>query len=341
MTEPSLIVAVADASRVGEARRAALELARRQGFNATEAEKVAIVTTELASNLVKHTSGGHLVIQSLEQAGSVGIELLALDRGPGMQNVADCLRDGYSTAGSRGEGLGAIQRLATTFDLHSLPGVGTALLAQVWAKTPPDDKRPLIQCGVLQLPKPGQAVCGDSWAVRWQVQQGFVLMVDGLGHGPLAATASSEAVRLFQMRLDQTSDEQTPTALFTHIHAGLRRTRGAAIGIAALTFGQQIKFLGVGNIAGTVLVDQKLHHLVSHNGIAGHEARRVQEFTYPWTAGSLLILHTDGLQTRWNLEHYAGLANRHPSLIAGVLWRDFRRDTDDVTVAVFREGKSA
>lgn len=337
MPEASLVFAVADASQVGQVRRSSLDLVRRQGFSATEAEKVAIISTEMASNLVKHTSGGHLLIQWIEQAGETGIELLALDQGPGMYNIAECLRDGYSTAGSRGEGLGAIQRLATTFDLYSLPGVGTALLAQVWPKTPMAEKRSRIASGVINLPKPGETVCGDSWAVRWQVDQGFILMVDGLGHGPSAAMAASEAVRLFQKQPAQAAPAPTQTALFDRIHAGLRSTRGAALALVTIDFGQQVRFVGVGNIAGTVQIDQKPRHLVSHNGIVGHTVHRVQEFVYPWATGGLLILHTDGLQTRWNLEQYAGLLHRHPSLIAGVLWRDFRRGTDDVTVAVFRE----
>ena len=108
--ENLLFFSIQEASQVGEARRAASALARLLNFKATEIEKVAIVTTELASNLVKHTKGGHLLIQPLEQQGISGIELLSLDQGPGMTNVAACLRDGYSTAGSRGEGLGAIQR---------------------------------------------------------------------------------------------------------------------------------------------------------------------------------------------------------------------------------------
>lgn len=338
MIEQSLLVPVAEASQVGEARRAALELARRTGLPPTKAEKVAIISTEMASNLVKHTHGGHLVLRSLQQGEQTGVELLALDQGPGMRNVADCLRDGYSTAGSRGEGLGAIQRLAATFDLHSQPELGTALLAQVWAAPPlAVSPPPRLESGAINLPKPGQEVCGDSWRTCWQVDQGLVLVADGLGHGTAAATAAREAVRLFVTPPAHGPAPQTPRAFFDRIHAGLRSTRGAALAIVAIEYGYQVQFVGVGNIAGAVWVNQRLHHLVSHNGIVGHEARRVQEFTYPWAKGALLILHSDGLQSRWNLEHYPGLINRHPSLIAGVLWRDFRRGPDDVTVVVVRE----
>src|SRR5262245_37509821 len=118
----SLCFPIHESSQVGEARRTVSATARGRGLPETIIDKLAIVVTEMASNLVKHTEGGHLLVQPIEQQGVAGLELLTLDRGPGMRNLAECLRDGYSTAGSRGEGLGAIRRLADLFDVYSLPG---------------------------------------------------------------------------------------------------------------------------------------------------------------------------------------------------------------------------
>ena len=77
--------------------------------------------------------------------------------------------------------------------------------------------------------------------------------------------------------------------------------------------------------------------VVSHHGTAGGAARRIQEFTYPWKGGDILVLHSDGLGSHWTLAGYPGLAQRHPALIAGVLYRDHRRGRDDTTVVVVRE----
>jgi hypothetical protein len=77
--------------------------------------------------------------------------------------------------------------------------------------------------------------------------------------------------------------------------------------------------------------------MVSHNGIVGSNMRKVQEFTQAWQPGSLLVLCSDGLNTRWDLNRYPGLADRHPSVIAALLYRDFARRRDDVTVLVLRE----
>jgi hypothetical protein len=76
--------------------------------------------------------------------------------------------------------------------------------------------------------------------------------------------------------------------------------------------------------------------MVSMNGTLGHSVGRIQHFSYPWGKTSALIMHSDGLATRWNMDQYPGLAARHPALLAGVLYRDFCRRRDDVTILVSR-----
>jgi hypothetical protein len=118
----------------------------------------------------------------------------------------------------------------------------------------------------------------------------------------------------------------------------LLRTRGAAIGVACLADGKDdMTFAGVGNIAGCILINGKPHHLVSDNGIVGTNLRKVQEFASPWSSEALLIMHSDGIRTRWDLDRYPGLALLSPALIAAVLYRDFNRANDDVTVLVCRQ----
>ncbi len=337
-----LLFTVSETSQVGEARRKTIDLAKGLGFDEAGTEKAAIIATELATNLVKHAGGGALLVRVVEQEGIGqdginGFELVTVDKGRGIANVAECLRDGYSTGGSQGQGLGAIQRLADYFDIYSQAGAGTVMLAQVWAKSVlPRPANARLEVGGVCLPKRGESVSGDAWSVVQYPDRCLVLVADGLGHGPDAAAAAGEAVRVFKS--DSTLE---PARLLESIHRALRPTRGAAVAVAEVAFGRQVKFAGIGNIAGSVISNTNgingTRHMVSHNGIAGHEARKFQEFTYPWTRGSLLVLHSDGLNTRWNLEAHAGLALRHPSMIAGLLYRDFERKTDDVTVVVGRE----
>jgi anti-sigma regulatory factor (Ser/Thr protein kinase) len=331
--ETRFCFSISESSQVGEARRAAVAISRLLGFHEANSEKAAIVTTEMASNLVKHTNGGELLIQVVEQQGIPGLELLALDDGPGIRNIGESLRDGYSTAGSRGEGLGAIKRLAGQFDLYSQADSGTALMARLWAQPLAQaSSRPELELGAVCVPKSGESANGDGWGIQKYADRNLLLVVDGLGHGPGAAAATQEAMQVFQKPV-----AWALPALMEELHQKLRRSRGAAVALAEIVPSQEVHFVGVGNIGGAVLIDDKSHHVVSHNGTVGHTIHRIQSFTYPWRSDGLLVLHSDGLSTRWNLNSYPGLSAHHPSLIAGVLYRDFKRGTDDATVLVAKE----
>lgn len=328
----SLALAISESSQIGEGRRAAVALANRLGFNETERGRVGIVVTEAANNLVQHAKRGILLLRAIESPLSVGIEILALDQGPGMHNIDECLRDGFSTAGTSGNGLGAIHRLSGLLDIYSIQNQGTALLAHLW---PESAKRPqaALSIGAVCLPKRGETISGDAWASEVNHQHGLLLVADGLGHGPAAATASLEAVRMFRDH-----HHRPPQAIIEAAHGALRSTRGAAVAVAEIDFEQQlVRFAGVGNIAASISGFNEHHNLVSYNGTVGHEVRKIQEFTYAWQPTSLLIMHSDGLGTQWRLDRYPGLSQKHPSLIAGVLYRDFNRERDDVTVLVARE----
>ena len=232
-------------------------------------------------------------------------------------------------------GLGAIARLATAFDIHSVPGTGTAVVAELWARTPGRATGGTLEVAGVTAPYPGETLCGDAWAVARRPEGGLILVVDGLGHGPDAHAAALEAVRLFQQ-----SQRAEPVAVVEALHAGLRSTRGAALAVAGIEVGRSlVRYAGLGNIGGTILWRGAARNLVSHNGIAGHEARRIAEFTYPFPDGALLVLHSDGLTGHWSLDPYPGLAERHPALVAGVLYRDFKRGRDDVTVVVARAAR--
>ncbi len=329
-------IPVTDASQGGEVRRSVTELARTIGFDKTETGKVAIVVNEIMGNLVKHSTQGELLFSSRAYGDISGIEILALDRGPGITDVAKCLRNGYSTTSSPGTGLGAVARLSGLFDIHSVPEVGTALCAHLFSRPLPRKPTPhRLVIGAVCLPHPGEELCGDAWAEEARPGRSLVMITDGLGHGPAASDASREAVRIFQEH-----SNLAPAAILEKAHLALHSTRGAAIGIAELDQGNSlVRYVGVGNIAGVILSPEGSRNMVSHNGIVGHRIRKIQEFTYPFHKEALLVMHSDGLASRWSLDRYPGLASRHPSLIAGVLYRDYSRGRDDVTVVAARVGE--
>jgi anti-sigma regulatory factor (Ser/Thr protein kinase) len=325
-----VLTPVQEASQVGHARRAAAHLARAAGSGDEPISRTALVATELATNLIKHAGGGALAMHHFEDCDGRGVELMSLDSGPGMADIDRCLADGYSTAGSPGTGLGAIVRNASRFAIFSRPGLGSVVMARIAAE--PDPQPPKTELGVVMDPYPGEAVSGDGWSFAASSAGRSLLLVDGAGHGPEANRAAKVAIELFRERAN---DECVRLA--ERMHQALMPTRGAAVGIARIDAAAKVvRFVGVGNISATLVNAGAARRMVSHNGTAGYIAPRIREFTYPFVGSPLIVLHSDGLTTKWDLGTYPGLAAQHPSLIAGVLFRDYRRGRDDALVVAMR-----
>lgn len=326
-----MIVEVADASQVASARRAAVEMAKRQGFDEGRAGRVALIVTEMASNLLKHAARGFIAIERYDDSSGTGVELMALDKGSGIADVPIAMADGYSTAGSSGAGLGAMQRQADDFALYSRPQMGTAIVARL-ASEPKLGVDDGVVLGSVVTPYPGETACGDAWAYEGVSAGPTLLVVDGSGHGPLAETAAKAAVRVFRESRDESC-----ARIAELIHKALAPTRGAAIAVARVDRAERVvRFVGIGNIAGAVFSSAGLKRMVSHDGTAGQIASRIREFVYPYAGTPVVILHSDGLSGRWDFGNYPGLGASHPSLIAGVLFRDFARGRDDACVVAMR-----
>ncbi len=327
-----MLVEVADQSQVSSARRAATDVAKARGLKETEIGRVALIATELATNLLKHAERGEIVIDAFADSSGGGVELIAFDKGAGIADLGRAMEDGISTAGSPGMGLGASRRQADQFQIFSRPKLGTALMARVRNGAAPAGGGK-IEIGAIKVPCPGETVSGDAWGFAAAAKGPTLLMADGSGHGQLANRAAQTAVEVFRERI--TEDGVT---LLQDIHRALAPTRGAAVAIARRDCANRVvRFAGIGNISGAVISPAgEVRRMVSHNGTAGHVAARISEFSYPCPDGSLILLHSDGLSARWDLSAYPGLAASHPSLVAAVLFRDFRRRNDDATVVAMR-----
>jgi anti-sigma regulatory factor (Ser/Thr protein kinase)/serine/threonine protein phosphatase PrpC len=335
----SILISVTHGSQVGEARRTVQQFIESIEFNETESGQVAIIVTELANNLVKHSLGGSLIVRGLTFGGSFGVEVLSLDRGPGMKNVGECLRDGFSTAGSPGTGLGAIQRFSQVFDLHSSPG-GTVIVSQFWSKSfrqKMAEARPYLEVGAVSLPNQGESVCGDDWAWASDSGRNMLMVADGLGHGPHAALASTEATAVLELKRSR-----PPIEIMGAAHDALKKTRGAAAALIELQADHRtVTYVGVGNIVSAVVSPTRgIRRMASQNGTVGMQAPRLQAFNFEWSPDSLFIMHSDGMVGHWKLDPYPGILNKHPSVIAGLFYRDFKRGTDDVTILVAREKRA-
>ncbi|RZJ13616.1 MAG: hypothetical protein EOP39_00600 [Rubrivivax sp.] len=324
---PHQRIAVVEASQVGEVRRAAEVLAREQGFNDVAAGRLAIAVTELGTNLVRHAREGVMLVG----AGSAGaIELIAWDRGAGM-DVARCLQDGYSTGGTAGQGLGAVRRAADRFSAYSLPGSGSVIAACV--RMPATAvAAPPFEIAALGLPSPGEQVSGDGWGVREAASSMLLMVADGLGHGPDAAAAADAALAAFQALA-----ADSPAAVLEGAHGRMRATRGAAVAVAAFSSAHsKLSFAGAGNICARLISGVEDRSLLSQHGTLGVQIRRLQDISYEWPEHAILVMHSDGIVTRWTLNDAPGLLQCDAAVIAGWILRDHSRGRDDATVVVVK-----
>lgn len=311
-----------DETKVGEARRDALQLAQAYGLDATMSGRVAIVATELANNLLRHGGGGELLLQPIAAANGTLIELLAIDRGKGMPDVERCMNDGYSTGGTAGTGLGAIRRLAVEFDIYSVMDAGTVVLARVGSSA-------AARFGAVSVTMRGESECGDSWRLAIGDGMTAAIVVDGLGHGPLAAVAAQRSTAAFGE-----APFDAPREVIERSHRHMSGTRGAAAACANIDPKGLLRYAGVGNISGSMVTADKSQGLASHNGTLGLHMPRLQQFEYQRAPRAKLVMHSDGISARWNLARQQDLLHRHPAIIAAVLYRDHARARDDATVLV-------
>jgi anti-sigma regulatory factor (Ser/Thr protein kinase) len=318
-----------EASRVGEARRHAADLADACGLDETEAGRLAIVVTELSTNLVRHAKKGRLLLAGRPPQREV--EVIAIDEGPGIPDVARSMDDGYSTGTTPGTGLGAIRRLAQQFDMHSTVPEGTVVVARVRSATA-RRMTCAFEAAAISLPAPGERVCGDGWAWACDGEHAAVVVVDGLGHGPDAAEAAQAALESFAV-----DPMRGPRERLQDTHARLRSTRGAAVMMLHADAGAQtVRSAGAGNVMARLVSGVSDRTVLTQHGTAGVTIRTPEEASTPWPPHALLVVCTDGIEGRWRAEPLMPVLGRDLTLAAALVMRDHCRGRDDATVAVLR-----
>ncbi len=321
---------------MSSAKRDISKFAESLGFTEQQRGKIDIIVSELASNLIKHNAiGGELLVKQTENRS--GIELLSLDNGPGMHDTKRMMEDGVSTYGSKGEGLGAVKRLSDEFEIYSQFGIGTFILTRLYLKpdsvSPIKPRKPKAGVNVVMVPKFGETVCGDGWAVIENTDQLVVLAVDGLGHGKDAHIAAQEAVNIFAG-----CKQCVPSDVIKLIHNSIKKTRGIVGALANIDLKNgTITYCGVGNISGRMITRDSAKSMMSYNGTIGHNIpTNFNNHSFKWDDSNMLILHSDGVRTKWDLSKYTGIEKLDGSLIAAVIYKDNTRKTDDALVMVVR-----
>lgn len=329
-------LAVTGPAHVMQARQMAGQAARQVGFPPSVVERVMLATSELATNLMKYATGGQLVV--VPRTG--GLDVLATDRGPGIARVQDSLRDGYSTTGTLGLGLGGVQRMAGEFDIYSRYGEGTTVLARWVHDESVEPSSAEVNVGAALAAAPGETLCGDNWVVARAEGVSTVVLSDGLGHGPDAADASAAVME--NVLADPAA---SPADLLASMDAGMVTRRGATVAVAQFHVQRStMLFCGVGNSTVRLIAgDGSYEALVSTPGIVGRRQRsgkRVSSVARSWDGRGWLVMHTDGISERWSAAENLDVLDHDPATAAGWLLGAYGRRRDDACVVVVSGGRT-
>ncbi|MCA1556102.1 MAG: ATP-binding protein [Acidobacteria bacterium] len=340
---------IRDEAQVGAVRRAVHVYAGEIGFTERELAEIDIVVQEVGTNAARYAKGGGQIHFTTTLGAEPGLELFYTDQGPGIYDLERVVRDGVSTGGSLGAGLGAVRRLSDEFEIYStIQGTGrlaslarwtthgTAILLRKWVATARlSDKTHAAtarRIGVWSRPHPKEDKNGDAYFVRSRAGQTLIAVIDGLGHGPGAHEAS-------QVALETLADWQGESLkdVFHAAHAALRPTRGAVMGACIMdTTRGSFAYAGVGNIEVRVFNAPEPVRPIPNNGTLGARLDKVRVWSYAWAEGATVVLSSDGVSASWDINDYPGLLQKSPQLLAGILMRDYGRDSDDATVLVAR-----
>lgn len=331
-----MTVEVSRAGDVDRATNAARQFAPGIGFGPLECEQLALATAELASNLVRHAGGGAITLSPLSAAGRRGIQIESQDHGPGIADVELAMTDGYSTAGGLGHGLGTVNRLMDELEFHQRPTSGMRILCQRWLRPSTEHvSNRRLECGAAtracrRAPENGDAIVIQQW------QEGALLgVIDGLGHGGLAQRAAHAA----RHYLEEHFDQPLPN-LFRGVGRTCRATRGVVMALGRFDLCRQtVTLASIGNVEIRLVGGPAPVHAIARRGILGLHTLEPFVAEHPWTAANLLIMHSDGLESRWKWNEFADLAPEPAAVIARRLLVKLGKIEDDATVVVARNAK--
>jgi serine phosphatase RsbU (regulator of sigma subunit) len=249
-----------------------------------------------------------------------------------MTDVSRMVADGVSTKNTLGQGLGAMKRLSDVFQVYSQKDWGTVILIRLFKEELPRFKKiPAEEVKSVVLPKPGELECGDGFYFSTGKDYIKIFLGDGLGHGPQAAMAVTEAGKAF-LRCSETD----PADIIRYLNSEVKKTRGLVGTVAVFDlYNKKWKICGVGNISTKIMSPGNGKNLLAYNGIIGLNLPRTlnsQEIDYE--KGQYIIMCSDGIKSKWDTVKYAAIQRYDASILSASLFKDFARNTDDMSVAV-------
>jgi len=328
----NICMKAAERSYLALLKREIHHLVTGAGFSERKISEIDIVVAEIGTNLVNHGGGGEVLVKLVEDNGHQGIEILALDKGPGMADVSRMIIDGVSTKNTLGQGLGAIRRLSDNFQIYSQPNWGTVVLSRIFNEPLPIySKKPAFEMSALLAPKPNEKYCGDGYYSSFGQDKLIVFLGDGLGHGFHAEAAVLAAIESLK-----TCSADNAVAIIRHIHEHVRKTRGLVATVGVLDCRSKIWSLcGVGNIHTKLTSHSNQYGYMPYNGIIGMNIpNSLKEREFPYEPGQYLLFCSDGIKSRVDLGRHPSIQRCDPAVIAAVVYNEFARHTDDTGIVV-------
>ena len=332
------VIPVAVVSDIVVARQAVKAMALAMGFEARVSEEITLVSSELASNLVKHAQGGQLTLTPVNDSGRVGMQIESCDRGPGIADVEQAIGDGFSTEGSLGYGLGTVNRLIDQFDITSQrgAGAGTTIVCTRWLRVDMPSLNPCpLEFGAATRAYPTMTVNGDAFVIKRWSASALVSVIDGLGHGQYAHRAAQAARQYIETHVDQPLE-----AIFRGVGRTCRATRGVVMALVRFDFsGGDIRFsfASIGNIETRMFGGSTRQQFIVPRGIVGGNAPHPRVMDYGWYPGTVMVLHSDGVSCHWGLADFPDLLRESAATMAPRLLRTLAKDNDDATIVVVRD----
>lgn len=321
--------------------------ARRMGFSDLQRQDMVLVAAEMISNQIKYAAGRGM-LQIWQQPGPM-LDIVALDFGPGIVDLAQAQLDGYSSNKTLGKGLGSIKSLSFDSAIYTVPEVRAEREQAAWhgtvfwsrfcpsqtKKTLPHpgsarDTRAYIKTGLFTRAFSDDRYNGDRIYLEQSDKRLRFLHLDGLGHGQLAQEATEGLG-------DMLFAHQDIANVLKVIDRQVKSTRGAVAMLGEVDAqAMQAQVMGVGDMSAYTYIDDQLQAMTFAPGILGKEHKTPRSLPITLKKPSTLITVSDGMRRSWNVHSFPGLLVQHPQLVAYVLGNIMGRASDDQSVCVVR-----
>lgn len=330
----SQYMVISNSAEVIAIRRIAKDMAKEIGFDKCGREEISLVVSELASNIIKYAQRGIVTLTPVCNEQHEGLMIEAEDDGEGF-NEHTSMKDGVSTSGTLGMGLGAVNRLMDEFDILQRENhTGTRIVCKRWLH---DNSNHGQHCpfdfGVFSRPKPNETANGDTFIIKNIRGATLVGVIDGVGHGELASQAANAARQYVERHAEQPLLE-----IFRGVDRACAATRGVVMALVILDWKKgTFRYASVGNIE--VKVFSHRHEkpkFIVRRGIVGKHAPAPVVTENDWHPGDMLALHSDGISTHWQWHDFTQYEDHPAQVIAEHIYNATQKDHDDATIVIVK-----